>query len=111
VVALVLFGYARMPDKISFFDVSGFCTIPTQLVLHVISRRNQPYRCCLRELQYLLVLLDGNSGTVATPGTTLSLLGQSQITRTHKRGMVQFSTRTVHCRRVVVIIREMVSPI
>ena len=38
VVALVLFGYARMPDKISFFDVSGFCTIPTQLVLHVISR-------------------------------------------------------------------------
>ncbi len=36
------------------------------------------YRYCLRELQYLLVLLDSSSITVATTGTTLSLLGQTR---------------------------------
>ena len=38
------------------------------------SQRRSTYRYCLRELQYLVVLLDSNSSTVAFPGTTLSQL-------------------------------------
>jgi hypothetical protein len=59
-------------------------TVSTAVYTAVAIQRSSTYRYCLRELRYLLVLLDSNSSTVATPGTKLSQLGQLQIMQTHK---------------------------